>query len=329
MSWFVDWELAERIADAAAGEGPARCQAPGVDLGTGRARAELAAYTGADARRRVPGGGVGEPPRVGTDQPRLDARAARAASRTGSQDLGPGRAGEMLERSPAEPSPCSSAASLDLPPAGCSANTRPPLAGSREPRLIFVGQNIETAAAEPRRRPRRRPRLGRPPRGHSRRPLRRCALAGRPPRRPRRAAPRGDAGGSIAGGRARGRRGRRDPEAWIAQIRESDPSACSRRPRRAGRSPPCRRPWPLSRATPSTSWTRRTASSARGSRSCAPGWSGGRGSRPAGSALAWLLGFEMKLRQYGRQAVRGRGRGRRGNHWPEPSLERSQTRSRI
>lgn len=147
---LIDWELASRVASTAAGDGHA-AMAGGLDLaGAGeRSRHAVIDYTGLSAAERIP-----EPEWVSRRewaQMNIDSMRVLMAPLEGrvADTLPPGRAGAGLATVSGRVLALQLGGLLGLASKKVLGQYDfPLLGGDRPPRLVFVGQNIDVAARE-------------------------------------------------------------------------------------------------------------------------------------------------------------------------------------
>ena len=206
----------------------------------------------------------------------------------------------------------------------------PLLGPSGPPRLLFVGANID-AAARPSSAPIRRRCAGsrctrRRTRSSSPRPRGCATTSATSPERCSTEPPAAVPSAEISAPR---RRGVRPAAAARRGLLRGDLARPARRRRAGATIDRCRRRWPRSRATPSTSWTPPAtlgpaSRELRARLDAAP-----REPRAASPADPRLLGFELKLRQYRGQALLRRGRRRGRDRRPQPRCWDAPRRSRT
>ena len=162
------------------------------------------------------------------------------------------------------------------------------------------GREHGRGPAQPRRRPRALPALGRPARDHARDPVRARRVARAAHGRAGRRADRGSRRGPRRGcARAIGRRLLRDPRELVRALLRGELARTLADPSGGRCSTACRRRCRWSRATPSTSWTPAPPSSGPSSTELRRRLDQRRARRGGlGELIARLLGMDLKLRQY-------------------------------
>lgn len=148
MSSFVDWELAERIAMKAAGEGPTAMTDGGVDLAAARERSVEAVvdYTGLTPAKPVPQAEwVSRREWAAINLASMRELVASVETRI-EGSLAPGRAGEVLETVAGRAVAVQLGGVIGLASRHVLGQYEVSLlGGDTEPRLIFVGHNIRQA----------------------------------------------------------------------------------------------------------------------------------------------------------------------------------------
>lgn len=151
MSSIVDWGLAERVAVAAAGEGPSAMASGRVDLtGAGeRSQQAVIAYTQLSPAEPVPEAEwVSRREWAAINLRSIRELLAAAETRLGGS-LAPGRAGAMIDAVGGRAVAVQLGGLLGLASRRVLGQYEMSLlGGDAPPRLIFVGQNIDAAAGE-------------------------------------------------------------------------------------------------------------------------------------------------------------------------------------
>jgi len=303
VSSLVDWGLAERVAVAAAGEGPGAMASPTADLAAAseRSREAVIAYTELNPAAPVPEAEwVSRREWAAINIASMRDLLAAVETRLGGS-LAPGRAGEVLDAVGGRAIALQLGGVLGLASRRVLGQYEMSLLGNgSEPRLIFVGQNIDSATRD----------LGGTPHdvlewvalhevthavhftsvpwlGDHLGGLARTLLED---------TPLSLEGSELLGG---ARRALGDPRAWITELRASDPVTLL--------APPQARE--TIAAVQSTmalveGYAEHVMDAAAGElgprvETLRAGMERRRENRgPLARALAWLLGMEMKLRQY-------------------------------
>lgn len=150
MAGLVDWDLASRIARLAAADGPV--EAPGVDLAAAdeRAGAAVIAYTRLELREDVPAAEwVSRRDWVELNLRSMQATLAPLERRLGGAPLLPGFAGRVAGAAIGAVTGAQLGALLGYGSRHVLGQYEFPLLGPQRPsRLVFVGENIAAAAAQ-------------------------------------------------------------------------------------------------------------------------------------------------------------------------------------